>query len=55
MIKQTRRGDLPISYDSRIRNDKPFQVKENNRNESNDFLKTIKFKSKNRDHNEPIK
>ena len=26
MIKQTQRGDLPISYDSRIRNDKPLQA-----------------------------
>ena len=29
MIKQTQRGDLPISYDLRIRNDKPFVSKEN--------------------------
>lgn len=45
MIKQTRRGDLPITYDLRIRNDKPFEIKENDINNANNtFIKKGKEK-----------
>lgn len=60
MIKQTRRGDLPIFYDLRIRNDKPFQINENtkeklnSKNESNDALK-ITVISKIKEQNESTK
>ena len=57
MIKQTRRGDLPISYDLRIRNDKPFIKKESENVKQNinknDFLNITKIgKSKNKEENE---
>ena len=55
MEKQTQRGNLPISYDLRIRNDRPFQAKDNSRDyskekitktESNDIIKIDKIKNK---------
>ena len=55
MEKQTQRGNLPISYDLRIRNDRPFQTKDNSRDyskekitktESNDIIKIDKIKYK---------
>ena len=58
MIKQTQRGELPISYDLRIRNDKPFMSKENekvkekiNKIELMNVIKTSK-KNKSKDENE---
>jgi hypothetical protein len=35
MIKQTKRGDLPITYDLRIRNDKPYILSESDKNNNN--------------------
>ena len=66
MIKQPQRGDLPISYDSRIRNDKPFQAKGNinekekpklliNKNELIDILKFDKSKNKGENESKKIK
>ena len=64
MIKQTQRGDLPISYDSRIRNDKPFQTKDNmnekekiviNKHNLIDLLKLNKSNSNSKDENESPK
>jgi hypothetical protein len=55
MEKQTQRGNLPISYDLRIRNDRPFQARDNSRdiskekiykNESNDIIKYDKIRNK---------
>lgn len=66
MIKQTQRGNLPISYDSRIRSDKPFQIKDNrkekykekinnNKNESNYLIKTDRSKNKDNDESTNLK
>ena len=55
MEKQTQRGNLPISYDLRIRNDRPFQARDNSRdtskekiykNESNDIIKYDKTRNR---------
>ena len=41
MEKQTKRGNLPIYYDSRIRNDKAFKTTEINEKTQKDFRKKI--------------
>ena len=38
MNKQTKRGDLPVAYDSRIRNDKAYEIKENENDDDNDKI-----------------
>ncbi len=43
MIKQTQRGNLPISYDSRIRNDKPFQIKDNRKENYKEKINNNKY------------
>ena len=60
MIKQTRRGDLPIYYDLRIRNDKPFKIEENKKIKEkinkNELLNLINIsKHKNKDDNKSLK
>ena len=54
MNKQTQRGDLPLSYDSRIRFDVPFIPDDNIKEKKNDKLSNINIKNKRNDKNKKI-
>ena len=54
MIKQTQRGDLPLSYDSRIRFDVPFIPDDNIKEKKDDKLSNINIKNKRNDKNKKI-
>ena len=51
MIKQTRRGNLPISYDSRIRFDVPFIPVDNIKEKKKDKFSNANIKNKKSDKN----